>query len=61
MVMPTMSVGRPLEAACDSADSATNEKITDEISDENGTPDPRRALQLPSDVISAGLTPNPRN
>ena len=23
--------------------------------------DPRRALQLPADVISAGLTPNPRN
>jgi len=23
--------------------------------------DPRRALQLPADVVSAGLTPNPRN
>ena len=42
-------------------DDETVLQITDEISDENGTPDPRRALQLPSDVISAGLTPNPRN
>lgn len=42
-------------------DDETILQITDEISDENGTPDPRRALQLPSDVISAGLTPNPRN
>ena len=31
-----------------------------QISDENGTADPRRALQLPADVIAAGLTPNPR-
>lgn len=42
-------------------DDETVLQITDRISDENGTPDPRRALQLPSDVISAGLTPNPRN
>ena len=42
-------------------DDETILQITDKISDENGTPDPRRALQLPSDVISAGLTPNPRN
>lgn len=42
-------------------DDETVVQITDQISDENGTPDPRRALQLPSDVISAGLTPNPRN
>ena len=35
-------------------------QITDQISDENGTADPRRALQLPADVIAAGLTPNPR-
>lgn len=41
-------------------DDITVVQITDEISDESGTPDPRRALQLPSDVISAGLTPNPR-
>lgn len=41
-------------------DALTVMQITDEISDESGTPDPRRALQLPSDVISAGLTPNPR-
>lgn len=42
-------------------DDETVVQITDQISDENGTPDLRRALQLPSDVISAGLTPNPRN
>lgn len=42
-------------------DDETVLQITDKISDENGTPDPRRALQLPSDVIAAGLTPNPRN
>lgn len=41
-------------------DAETVLQITDQISDENGTPDPRRALQLPSDVIAAGLTPNPR-
>lgn len=41
-------------------DAETVLQITDQISDENGRPDPRRALQLPSDVISAGLTPNPR-
>lgn len=41
-------------------DDITVVQITDQISDESGTPDPRRALQLPSDVISAGLTPNPR-
>ena len=42
-------------------DDETVLQITDQISDEDGTPDPRRALQLPSDVIAAGLTPNPRN
>ena len=41
-------------------DAETVVQITDQISDENGTPDPRRALQLPADVIAAGLTPNPR-
>lgn len=34
-------------------------KITDKMSDEN-TRDPRRCMQLPPDVIAAGLTPNPR-
>ena len=42
-------------------DDETVVQITDQISDENGTPDLRRALQLPADVIAAGLTPNPRN
>lgn len=42
-------------------DDETVLQITDQISDEGGTPDLRRALQLPSDVVSAGLTPNPRN
>ena len=41
-------------------DAETVVQITDQISDENGTADPRRALQLPADVIAAGLTPNPR-
>lgn len=41
-------------------DAQTILQITDKISDEDGIPDPRRALQLPSDVIAAGLTPNPR-
>lgn len=41
-------------------DDATVLQITDMISDEGGTPDLRRALQLPSDVIAAGLEPNPR-
>ena len=40
-------------------DAETVVQITDQISDENGTPDPRRALQLPADVIAAGLTPQP--
>ena len=42
-------------------DDKTILQITDKISDESGIADPRRALQLPSDVIFAGLTPNPRN
>lgn len=42
-------------------DDETVVQITDQISDENGMPDLRRALQLPADVIAAGLTPNPRN
>lgn len=36
----------------------SNNKITQQ--DELKTDDPRRALQLPSDVVSAGMTPNPR-
>jgi hypothetical protein len=31
-----------------------------ETYDRLGKDDPRRALQLPKDVITAGLTPNPR-
>ena len=31
------------------------------ITDELKTDDPRRAIQLPDDVISAGMKPNPRN
>ena len=42
-------------------DDTTVLEITDRISDEGGTPDPRRTFQLPSEVIAAGLTPNPRN
>ncbi len=30
-------------------------------SDVLATDDPRRAIQIPSDVISAGMKPNPRN
>lgn len=41
-------------------DDMTVVQITDQISDESGTADPRRALQLPADVVSAGLTPNAR-
>lgn len=36
----------------------TNYKVTKQ--DELKTDDPRRALQLPADVIGAGMTPNPR-
>lgn len=42
-------------------DAVTITQITDKISDEDGTVDPRRSLQLPADVIAAGLTPNPRS
>ena len=31
------------------------------ITDELKTDDPRRAIQIPDDVISSGMTPNPRN
>ena len=41
-------------------DDMTVTQITDQISDESGKPDPRRALQIPADVISAGLAPNER-
>ena len=35
--------------------------VTDiEIKDELKVNDPRRAIQIPMDVVSAGLTPNPR-
>jgi hypothetical protein len=32
-----------------------------EVTDELNLDDPRRAIQIPSDVISAGVKPNPRN
>ena len=35
-------------------------KVTDTMTDEGGNRDPRRCLQLPPDVIAAGLTANPR-
>lgn len=41
-------------------DENTLVKITDKMSDEGGNRDPRRCLQLPADVIAAGLTKNPR-
>ena len=31
------------------------------ITDTMGVDDPRRAVQLPSNVITAGMEPNPRN
>ena len=31
------------------------------VTDKLPATDPRRAIQLPQDVISAGMTPNPRN
>ena len=31
------------------------------ITDELGVDDPRRAIQIPSDAIIAGMEPNPRN
>ena len=31
------------------------------VTDELKADDPRRAIQIPSDVISAGMKPNPRN
>ena len=41
-------------------DGETITQITDKLSDEDGSVDPRRCLQLPPDVIAAGLTKNPR-
>lgn len=39
----------------------TNKSFTiTDVTDEMGTKDPRRAIQLPQDVITAGLTPNDR-
>ena len=32
-----------------------------EVTDQMDASDPRRAVQIPSDVISAGMQPNPRN
>jgi tetratricopeptide (TPR) repeat protein len=37
-----------------------DENLTVQITDTLKVDDPRRAIQLPADVISAGLTPNPR-
>ena len=31
------------------------------VTDTMDADDPRQAIQIPSDVINAGLTPNPRN
>ena len=41
-------------------DEDTLVKVTDTMTDEGGNRDPRRCLQLPPDVIAAGLTANPR-
>jgi len=41
-------------------DAVTVIKVLDTMTDEGGNRDPRRCLQLPPDVIAAGLTPNPR-
>ena len=32
-----------------------------EVTDQMDANDARRAIQIPSDVISAGMEPNPRN
>ena len=40
-------------------DEDTLVKVTDTMTDEGGNRDPRRCLQLPPDVIAAGLTPAP--
>lgn len=41
-------------------DEDTLVKVTNTMTDEGGNRDPRRCLQLPPDVIAAGLTANPR-
>lgn len=41
-------------------DEDTVVKVLDKMTDEGGNRDPRRCLQLPPDVIAAGLTANPR-
>lgn len=41
-------------------DGITITALPDKISDEDGSVDKRRALQLPADVIAAGLESNPR-
>jgi hypothetical protein len=44
----------------DADDMKSNYKITG-ITDTMEARDPRLAIQLPQDVITAGVTPNPRN
>ena len=56
----TRRFGITIERLLVDDDAVTITQITDKISDEDGIVDPRRCLQLPPDVIAAGLTKNPR-